>query len=307
MLLESILRKTQRELKHALFAELKKCGYSPLNRKGFLYAKGDLPVLLVAHLDTVHERRVRTICYSKDGNILMSPEGIGGDDRAGVFMILQLIKRHKCHVLFCEDEEHGGIGAQLFIQSGITPSVNYVVELDRRGSDDAVFYNCANQEFADFVCQFGFMEDVGSFSDISIIAPSLGIAAVNISSGYYNEHTLHECINLSEINKNLERLDKMLSTKTSVFEYVEMFSLYEGFWDSCLLSPLEEDDYIVDRKGKMVGNEDNTFWVDRSGAPYYILEDYQEAVRIEGASAYTKESLPVRFNEDTAMPFNILI
>ena len=307
MLLESILRKTQRELKRALFVELKKCGYSPLNRKGFLYAKGDLPVLLVAHLDTVHERRVRTICYSRDGKILMSPEGIGGDDRAGVFMILQLIKRHKCHVLFCEDEEHGGIGARLFTQSGITPSVNYIVELDRRGAADAVFYECANQEFAEFVCQFGFIEDIGSFSDISVIAPSLGIAAVNISSGYYNEHTLHEYINLSEINKNLERLDKMLSTKTSVFEYVEMFSMYDGYWNSCLLSPLGEGDYIVDEKGRMVENEDSTFWVDRSGAPYYVLEDYPEAVRIYGASAYTKENLPVRFNEDAAMPFDILI
>ena len=55
---------------------------------------------------------------------MMSPQGIGGDDRAGVYMILRLIQDLHCHVLFCEAEETGGHGAKAFVQSGIVPKVN---------------------------------------------------------------------------------------------------------------------------------------------------------------------------------------
>ena len=88
-------------------------------------------------------------------------------------------------MLFCEDEETGGHGARAFTQSGIAADVHYIVEMDRRGDNDAVFYECDNPEFTEFVCSFGFSEEAGSFSDISVIAPYLKRAAVNISAGYY--------------------------------------------------------------------------------------------------------------------------
>ena len=51
---DDILRMRQKELRHYLVGHLKESGYDVVKRKGFLYAKGDVPVLLVAHLDTVH-------------------------------------------------------------------------------------------------------------------------------------------------------------------------------------------------------------------------------------------------------------
>ena len=50
----------------------------------FVLVKGDASIMLVAHLDTVHKNPVKYICKSKNNNILMSPQGIGGDDRCGV-------------------------------------------------------------------------------------------------------------------------------------------------------------------------------------------------------------------------------
>ena len=254
MTFENILVKSQKELKRTLKKELQELRYSPISSKGFLYAKGTVPVLLVAHLDTVHREGVKIICYSKGGKILMSPQGIGGDDRAGVYMILQLLKSHRCHVLFCEDEEHGGVGAHHFAESNIKPAVNYIIEFDRRGSNDAVFYDCANEEFTQFVCGFGFEESIGSFSDISIVAPALGVAAVNLSSGYYNEHTAHEYINMLDIHNNLDRARRMIATRTEKFEYVEAYGWRGWFLDgyddfTSLLMPLREGDYIVDEDG----------------------------------------------------------
>ena len=85
---ESILKMTQGELKEHLVQLLRAHGYEPVCKSGFLYAEGTVPVLLVAHLDTVHTHRPDIICRSEDGRYLMSPYGIGGDDRAGVYMIL---------------------------------------------------------------------------------------------------------------------------------------------------------------------------------------------------------------------------
>lgn len=57
-LLEKILRQTQPELKQMLNSRLKEQGYQTTVECGYLYAPGDVPVLLVAHLDTVHRQPV---------------------------------------------------------------------------------------------------------------------------------------------------------------------------------------------------------------------------------------------------------
>lgn len=131
---ESILKMTQGELKEYLAQQLREYGYEPVCKNGFLYAEGTVPVLLVAHLDTVHTHQPDIICRSEDGRYLMSPYGIGGDDRAGVYMILLLMRECRCHILFCEEEEIGGVGAKKFAKSKLRPEVNYIVELDRRST-----------------------------------------------------------------------------------------------------------------------------------------------------------------------------
>ena len=97
---ETILRLPQMELKKRLKAELKSRGYPVTDKPGYLYAEGTIPVLLVAHMDTVHRQPVEQICYSEDRAVAMSPQGIGGDDRCGVWMILQILhKRYSCALL----------------------------------------------------------------------------------------------------------------------------------------------------------------------------------------------------------------
>ena len=218
---DNILRMRQKELKHYLSGRLKKLGYEVTHKKGFLYGEGDVPVLLVAHLDTVHQEKPSIICRSEDGRYIMSPQGIGGDDRCGVYMILQILKEVRCHVLFCEDEETGGNGARAFARSGIKIDVNYIVEMDRRGNNDAVFYDCDNPEFTEFVCSFGFSEEMGSFSDISVVAPYLETAAVNISAGYYNEHRPNEVIDRFAMQNNIDRIVQMAKTQTEKYPYVK--------------------------------------------------------------------------------------
>lgn len=176
----------------------------------FLYSPGTVPVLLVAHMDTVHTKPP-TICKSADGEIVMAPEGIGGDDRCGVYILMKIIEEYDCHVLFTHDEECGGIGAKSFIKSGIMPEVNFIVEPDRKGSNDAVYYNCFNVDFKEFVEDTtGYIERYGIFSDISIIAPHMNRAAVNLSCGYYNPHTSYEYVKMSEVKETAQAIKLMI-------------------------------------------------------------------------------------------------
>lgn len=219
MNIDKIISLDEGDLKDELKLELIKLGYDPIDEKGFLYADGEVPVLLVAHLDTVHKDLVTIICKSEDGRFIMSPSGVGGDDRCGVYMILEIIKELKCSVLFTEQEEVGNVGAKLFCKSKVVPQANYIIEFDRKGDKDAVFYNCTNDKFIDFIIGGGFKKEFGTSSDIKDIAPHLNIAAVNLSSGYYNAHNIGECIDMLAMQKIIEKTKELIKTPQKVFSF----------------------------------------------------------------------------------------
>lgn len=233
--LEQFLKPTQRQL----FKMLCKIfdGKILKDDKNFILVQGEAPIMLLAHLDTVHKEPVRDICKSKDRNILMSPQGIGGDDRCGVYAIVNAyeLSTKKPWLLFTCDEEIGGVGADFFChvhQEGGLPegidNLKCMVEIDRRGSNDAVYYDCYNDEFEKYITSKGFKTAYGSFSDISVIAPELGVAAVNLSSGYYNAHQLCEYINRAELDAVMHKVVEIVSDAAKKdfpkYEYVELVS-----------------------------------------------------------------------------------
>lgn len=292
MNIEQIFSLSAINLKDSLAVELNKYGYYAYNDKDFLYAKGDAPYMLVAHLDTVHKELPSIICYSKDGNHMMSPQGIGGDDRCGVYIILELLKRlpFKPHVVFTMDEEIGGLGADAFVDYmyGVDDIADfkYIVEYDRKGNKDCVFYQCENPEFTKFVESFGFVESHGTFSDISIIAPVLGAAAVNLSSGYYNPHTQHEYVCMSDMRDIIEKSVKMLCTESENFKYIECVKKYGNYYDSkyksVLVSKIPAGKMAVYDKSQdtWFENLDNEIVMDQQGNLYqwsYLYYEYETA------------------------------
>ena len=219
--LEEFLRPTQEQLFKRLCKHFK--GKTLISKGNFILVKGVAPIMLVSHLDTVHEQPVRDICTTADGNILMSPQGIGGDDRCGCFALTKIYERSavKPWLLFCCNEEVGGIGAQAFCDCHAQKklpdelaTLKCLVEIDRRDADDAVFYDCCNPAFEEYIEEKGFKTAQGSFSDISVIAPELGIAAVNLSGGYYNAHRLNEYIVRSELEHTIKRVVEIVADST---------------------------------------------------------------------------------------------
>ena len=232
-LFERIFRMKQDDLLEYLPKYLVSNGYRERdieNDGDYIYVKGNIPIMLVAHLDTVHKTMPGEIYHDTKHGIMWSPQGLGADDRAGVYSILQLLE-YKPYILFTTDEEIGGVGARIASKSLKKPPVNYIIELDRQGKDDCVFYSCDNPEFTKYVETFGFQESFGTFSDISYLAPAWGIAAVNLSIGYSRQHTISETLNVRHMVSTIDKVRNMLKDKPKFYEYIEEESKW-GYWDS---------------------------------------------------------------------------
>lgn len=230
---EKICRMSQKSLKNHVKQMLKKTHDDVTVADGYVYAQGKFPVLLVAHMDTVHKKLPNMIVYDQTQDIISSPNGIGGDDRAGVYMIFEILKLFNCSVLFCEDEEVGGIGAGKFAKSELASELhfNYIMEFDRANANDAVFYSCANDEFEKFITKDFYKTNYGTYSDICDVAPALGCAAVNLSCGYYKAHTKDEYVVLSEMENSIRAACDILARTShdDKFEYVEDESVYDNW------------------------------------------------------------------------------
>ena len=235
----------------------------------FIYAVGEQPVALLAHLDTVFAHPPKNIYYDERKGVMWSPEGLGADDRAGVFAIMKIIQSgYRPSIIFTTGEESGGIGARIFVNKFATPAsdLNYLIQLDRRGAVDAVFYNCANDEFTKYVESYGFIENWGTFTDISTICPRWKIAGVNLSIGYEDEHSTSETFHINHFFATVDKVKNMIDDCGELdkpFEYIYDYSLYDpkSWWsmsewmmcDSCKQGFLEHEIFPTKTKeGKII-------------------------------------------------------
>jgi hypothetical protein len=213
----------QKDLKNVIYDYLTNKYDNIVHTKDYLFAEGTIPICLVAHLDTVFKQLPKEIYYDADKKVMWSPQGLGADDRAGVYAILELLNLgYRPSIIFTTDEEIGGLGAtKLITQYSSCPfsNIKAIIELDRQGKDDCVFYECDNPDFENYICQFGFITEVGSFSDISIIAPQWGIAAVNLSVGYIDEHSYNERLFEEYLDKTILKVKNILDEAETMLNY----------------------------------------------------------------------------------------
>lgn len=200
-----------------------------INREKYLYCRGTTPVMLVAHLDTVFRSPNREIFFDQEKNIMWGgPEGLGADDRAGVFGIIWLLSSYdfRPHILLVEDEETGGLGSITAVKDNLIDPTEfrYVIELDRAHEKDSVFYDCANSDFENYINSFGFITAPGSFTDISILCPAWSKAGVNLSVGYQNEHSLAETLTIHWLLETLDKVGLMLEEAEGVSDFIYMHS-----------------------------------------------------------------------------------
>ena len=208
-----------------------------LNNKGIIATDYDnfllwipnkikVKALLMAHIDRVIAPEV----IVNTSNIIVGSPGLGADDRAGV-LTLWLLQDLGAPLLLTNYEESGGTGAQEFLRyleanSDIADTLrdlNVIVAFDRQGYNHFVRYSYQENKIPEIMEKFGFEEQAGSWSDCLELAEYLQIAEVNISVGYYKQHTKEEYWDLRRYKSMLKQYPKIIKAlakeKCSIAEW----------------------------------------------------------------------------------------
>jgi tripeptide aminopeptidase len=215
------------------------------------YKTGHGPVILLnAHLDTVYEiEKDREII--KKGKIWSSNKGIlGADDRAGVAVLLHIAQvlhlsstfNGKVKFIFTVEEECGLIGANE-VDDYFLWNTDAAIVVDRRGTGDIVT-SCGG--FVPF-CHpdYGaFLEDVatneglnywkttpGGSSDTWVWAMH-GIQSVNLSAGYFNEHTEQEFLDVEACYRAANLIEGVFKRSRELKNVLRGINRLEGINES---------------------------------------------------------------------------
>ena len=246
-LMERLVSLTQNGLKSSMLHYLRARYKKVINKKEYLVAIGNIPIALVAHMDTVFSSPVSTLYYDQRKNVMWSPDGLGADDRAGVFAIIKIIQSGlRPSIILTTDEECGGLGASALAEEKCPiPDLKYMIQLDRRGTNDCVFYDCGTTEFIDYVETFGFCEAFGSFSDISFLMPAWDICGTNLSVGYEDEHSKTETLHFNALYATIEKVKRMLQEENiPTFKYED--NMNSVYWTKLLAKYYNQTDVVPD-------------------------------------------------------------
>jgi hypothetical protein len=212
------------------------CKSTPLNTK---------KPLLTSHMDTVDDH----LDIRKEPNFTIDDKGtikvvgkdtvLGADDRAGVWLMLQLMRDPEVafdyDYVFCCNEEVGGKGSQVFADNfkQVLEDYSCFISLDRANTNDVATYGYDNRDLINIFEGIGFKEAYGSFTDCVNMSMVTSKACVNLSVGYFNEHTNNEIQDLTTLYNLLQVLkseDLRLSLIGSFEATVNVYN-YRGAYD----------------------------------------------------------------------------
>lgn len=212
---ESAVYDFAKTILHAVYSEV-------IESPAGLIAIGDIPVALVAHIDTIYDTPPSVVYYDNQEKVMWSPSGLGADDRAGVFAIIQILEYgYKPSIILTRGEEQGAIGAKVFGKKAcIIPNLKYLIELDRAGEKDCVFYQCNNRDFVQYIESFGFAEALGSYTDITFLMPKWEVCGVNLSIGYEDEHSCSETLHIEQLENTIVKVINLLTSASAAPDFV---------------------------------------------------------------------------------------
>ena len=201
---------------------------------------------VVAHTDTVHNNTfidVRTELKKNCRSVLKEaykgydakgkPTGIGGDDKAGVFVCLTLLlELPVLKAAFFVSEEIGCIGSskadpEFFKNVGyaiqfdapydymVTEVSSGVPLFDRKSK----FFNKANNVLIEYI-----IPEYGShpYTDVYALKKLFDFSCINLSIGYYDYHTPNEYVVLEDVENGI-KIGKDLTESLGHEKYIKRY------------------------------------------------------------------------------------
>ena len=172
----------------------------------------DVYPCVVSHTDTVHDIYKGYKVYEVKGSFVafdsdtMRQVGVGGDDKVGMWVCLEMLRRFdNIKIAFFAQEEIGCVGSS-HADFEFFSNVGYALECDRQGSSDFVQKSSGvkmfGEEFEKLISStlkdYGYSIKDGGLTDVHEIAQDMGIACANMSCGYYNPHSKQEYVKIKE-------------------------------------------------------------------------------------------------------------
>lgn len=190
--------------------------------------------LICAHVDTVGEEPPKEdeIIF-QNGKLFLDLEKIhsekfvrkvlGGDDRCGVIVALEVLKNKLPYIIsFMNFEEVGGKGSSAFSknQQSIIVKSSMFIGLDGLKDREFAFYEYRSDKCAKILNNYLQLKEFESiaYTDCSILAVYNKKPAVNLAVGVYNIHSEKEFIILSATQNAYKDLEKIYN------------NFYNDFW-----------------------------------------------------------------------------
>jgi len=222
--------------------------------------------MLCVHLDTINDvsnarldkleldDTLRVLSLASDSKA----KCLGGDDRAGLYIALELItymeetKDYKYDIGFFLDEEIGCLGSTNYLRHC---SHNYdttcYIGLDRRspnGNQEIALYGFDNSKLTEIFEEYGYTPDMGSVTDASNLADE-DTACINLSVGFDGEHTTKEVLYLSCMEETLNVL-KEVNLGNTHYHGKDYFNYgYDGFYYDGYTTA--EEEYIEELEARI--------------------------------------------------------
>jgi putative aminopeptidase FrvX len=260
--------------------------------------EGEYYPMFIAHTDTVHqkvdkiiikeENLIRPNTFGKQFNNQMvpclkaytednKPTGIGGDDKCGIFICLELLKTlDKVKIGLFVSEETGCHGSSK-CDVNFLQDVGYITQYDAPGNHliteicsgvrlferDSEFFNKTLKVIEDGFKNEMFIQS-HPYTDISQLKKKIDVCCINMSCGYYNMHTNQEFISIDDVKNAIivgQNMVKVLGYKKYQYEYKPIVYTSETVMNSLVqdnddfqVHQLETIDVIEDEDGILISD-----------------------------------------------------
>jgi len=225
-----------------------------IDKKGNIYltkgiekmTEGEYYPCVVAHMDTVHTNHINLVKSNERLDIVESyhsvvendiltarmpgtdtQTGIGGDDKCGVAVCLEMLDHFDViKASFFVEEEIGMKGSQQADEKFFS-NVGYAIQFDAPSSD-WITEVCSGQRLFDKDFKDLITEDLSNngytnysndpFTDVNQLAKKFDFSCLNLGCGYYSQHTANEYVIIEEVEDAI-RAGKSLITKLGLEFY----------------------------------------------------------------------------------------
>jgi len=228
----------------------------------------DMFPCVVAHIDTVHEPvemvvneetlpnaqgelKLSLKAYEKETGI---PTGIGGDDKAGVFICLKMLEQFDNIKAFFPVAEETGCHGSSEADEDFFKDVGYAIQFDSTENDTMSLTLMGVKLFEEDSEFFTSVKDIilehglknwhnHPYTDTMRLKEKFDFSCLNFAAGYYNYHTAEEYVVVEDVqntcNMAVKVIEKLGENKYTYIHKKELIKEYT--WDD-----YDEDDWTND-------------------------------------------------------------